>query len=49
MDSSASSVTESGNPVEDAAGVRLVRREPGSAVVEVGSGTYRFEVSSQGR
>jgi alpha-L-rhamnosidase len=49
MDSSASSVTESGNPVEDAAGVRLLRREPGSVVVEVGSGTYRFEVSSQGR
>lgn len=38
-------VTEGGKPVEKAEGVKLLRREPGAAVYEVGSGTYRFTVS----
>ncbi len=35
-------VTEAGKPVESAAGVRLLRREPGVAVLAVGSGQYEF-------
>jgi len=36
-------VTESGDPAEKARGVLFVRSENGSAVYEVGSGTYSFE------
>ena len=36
-------VTEGGRPVAEAGGVRLVRREPGVAVLEVAAGRYRFE------
>jgi alpha-L-rhamnosidase len=35
-------VTESGKPIERAPGVRLLSREHGSVVVEVGSGDYQF-------
>ena len=35
-------VTEGGKPVEQSEGVLLLRREAGSAVYSVGSGTYRF-------
>jgi alpha-L-rhamnosidase len=35
-------VTESGRPIERAAGVRLLGREHGNAVVAVGSGEYEF-------
>ncbi len=35
-------VSESGRPAVQAPGVRFVRTEPGAAVYEVGSGTYRF-------
>ncbi len=35
-------VMESGAPVEAAEGVRLLRMEEGSAVFELGSGSYRF-------
>ena len=37
------SLTESGKPVEQAEGVRLVRMEGGIAVLQVGSGTYHFQ------
>ncbi len=36
-------VTESGEPVERARGVKFVRSETGTAVYEVGSGTCSFE------
>jgi len=39
---SADSVMESGLPAAEAAGVKFVRSEPGTAVYEVGSGSYRF-------
>ena len=35
-------VTESGGPAARAAGVRAVRQEGADAVLDVGSGTYRF-------
>ena len=37
------SLTESGKPVQQAEGVRLVRMEGGNAVLQVGSGTYHFQ------
>jgi alpha-L-rhamnosidase len=40
---SAESVTESGKPVVQAPGVKLVKMENGRAVFSVGSGNYRFE------
>ena len=39
----ADSVTESGNPVAQAAGVKYLRTEYNAAVYAVGSGTYRFQ------
>ena len=36
-------VTESGKPLAQAEGVKLLRTEGGAAVVSVGGGTYRFE------
>ncbi len=38
----AATVTESGQPAAQSAGVRFLRMEPGVAVYEVGSGTYVF-------
>lgn len=38
----AAAITESGLAVEKAPGVKFLRREGGSAVVEVGAGSYRF-------
>ncbi len=35
-------VTESGGPADEAEGVTFLRMESGAAVLEVGSGTYRF-------
>ena len=35
-------ITESGRPAEKATGVKLVRRDKGAAVFEVGSGAYSF-------
>jgi alpha-L-rhamnosidase len=40
---SVESVTESGKPVAQAHGLRLVRMEDGRAVFSVGSGNYSFE------
>jgi alpha-L-rhamnosidase len=37
-------VTEDGRPAAEAAGVKLVRREAGAVVYEVGAGEYRFVV-----
>jgi alpha-L-rhamnosidase len=37
-----SAVTESGKPVEKVPGIRLLRREGGTSVFAVGSGTYQF-------
>jgi alpha-L-rhamnosidase len=37
-----SAVTESGQPIDAAAHVRLIRTEDGRAVCEVGSGSYTF-------
>ena len=37
-----SSVTESGKPVDQSAGVKFLRQENGKAIFEVGSGTYKF-------
>jgi hypothetical protein len=39
----AAGVTESGKPAAQAKGVTSLRMENGSAVYEVGSGTYRFQ------
>ena len=40
-------ITESGTPLTDGvAGVRLVSREGGTAVLDVGSGDYRFRVAA---
>jgi alpha-L-rhamnosidase len=39
----ASAVTESGHPAAEAAGVKLLKIEPGTAVFAVKSGRYRFE------
>ena len=39
-------VTEGGQPVAKAAGVKFLRAEPGAAVYEVGSGTYSFAAKS---
>jgi alpha-L-rhamnosidase len=36
------SVTESGKPILEAAGVKVLRSEKGAVVLEVGSGSYRF-------
>jgi len=36
-------VTESGKPVDQAAGVKFLRMENNAAVYAVGSGTYRFQ------
>jgi alpha-L-rhamnosidase len=41
--SAEASVTESGQPVGDARGVKVLRREPGHVVLEVVAGEYRFE------
>ena len=41
-------VQESGQPAEDASGVRFLRMEPGAAVYEVGSGSYCFAVRGAG-
>ena len=38
-----SALTESGNPVAEAPGVRLLRMEAGMAVFAVESGRYRFD------
>ena len=37
-------VTEGGKPASQAEGVRFVGMKDGSAVYEVGGGTYRFKV-----
>ena len=37
-----SRVTEGGRPAAGAPGVTFLRSEPGAAVYQVGSGTYRF-------
>jgi alpha-L-rhamnosidase len=37
-------VTESGRPAANAEGVKMVGREPGSVIYEVGAGEYRFAV-----
>jgi len=37
-------VTEGGRPVDAAKGVRFLRMEDGTAVFEVGSGSYSFGV-----
>jgi alpha-L-rhamnosidase len=39
-------LSESGKPVRDAQGVKLLRNEGNEAVLEIGSGEYHF---SQGR
>ena len=36
------SVTESGKPVAQVPGVKVLRQEPGHLVLEVVAGTYRF-------
>ncbi len=36
-------VTESGQSAEQAVGVKFLRAEKGTAVFEVGSGSYRFQ------
>ncbi len=41
----AEAVSESGKPAVQAAGVKLLRKESGSAVWEAGSGDYRFQSS----
>ena len=38
-------VTEGGQPLELAPGVRLVRREPDGLIAELGAGSYRFGVN----
>jgi alpha-L-rhamnosidase len=38
----ATSITESGKPVAEAAGVKFLRTENNKAIFEVGSGTYKF-------
>ena len=40
-------VTESGHPAADADGVKFVRRDGGSTVYEVGSGSYAFVTSAR--
>lgn len=40
-------VTESGAALEQAEGVRVVRREVREVVLEIGSGTYEFDVQQQ--
>jgi alpha-L-rhamnosidase len=40
--STSGEITESGRPLADAEAVKLQRTEDGRAVIEVGSGTYRF-------
>jgi alpha-L-rhamnosidase len=42
---SEASVRESGAKIADAAGVKLLRTEPGFTVLEVGSGRYEFEAT----
>ncbi|MCL6672591.1 family 78 glycoside hydrolase catalytic domain [Streptomyces panaciradicis] len=39
-------VTEGGRPADDVRGVRFLRMEHGTAVFEVGSGSYRFSVDN---
>jgi alpha-L-rhamnosidase len=43
-----SSVTEGGDPLGTAQGVKLLGRQKDRAVIEVGSGSYRFEVKTPG-
>ena len=38
----ATSVTESGNPADKAAGIKFLKQENGCAIYEVSSGTYHF-------
>jgi len=38
----ATSVKEGGKSIQDAKGIKFLRTENGKAVLEVGSGTYRF-------
>jgi alpha-L-rhamnosidase len=40
--STSGEITESGRPLADAEAVKLQKTEDGRAVIEVGSGTYRF-------
>ena len=42
-------VTESGKPVREAAGVAFQRAENGCAVLEIGSGQYRFSAPAEKR
>ena len=42
--SNVAQVTEGGRPLADVAGVRLLGAGDGTAVVQVGAGTYRFRV-----
>ena len=46
--SDASTVTESGKPIEKVEGVKFLRKEAGKIVLEVDSGTYHF-ISQPGR
>jgi alpha-L-rhamnosidase len=41
---SVKSITESGLPVDKAQGLKLIRMENGKAILNVGSGNYRFEI-----
>ena len=41
----AAAVQEGSGPAAQAEGVKFVRQEGGSAVFQVGSGTYRFSVA----
>ena len=43
------SVTENGKTLKDIAGVKAVKMEAGRAVLEVGSGDYRFECETGGK
>ena len=43
----AAQVTESGGPVDQADGVKLLRMEEGRAVFEVGSGAYAFRSTAE--
>jgi alpha-L-rhamnosidase len=38
----ADGITEGGRPLKDAEGIRILRVEGGSTVLEAGSGTYQF-------
>ena len=43
----AANVTESGQPADEATGVRFLRREAGAAVYEVAAGSYAFVSKGQ--